>query len=79
MERIGKNINTETLDKLYLEWSQFTDARTERELELARLYDELIMQVQMKYPGETRHETALRHIRQAEAPSDNAPQQADTD
>lgn len=23
--------NTETLDKLYLEWSQFTGARTERE------------------------------------------------
>jgi hypothetical protein len=24
--------NTETLDKLYLEWSQFTKARTKREL-----------------------------------------------
>ena len=26
--------NTETLDKLYLEWSQFTQARTGREMEL---------------------------------------------
>ena len=26
--------NTETLDKLYLEWSQFTRARTGREMEL---------------------------------------------
>lgn len=25
-------MNTETLDKLYLEWSQFTEARTAREL-----------------------------------------------
>ena len=24
--------DTETLDKLYLEWSQFTDARTSREI-----------------------------------------------
>lgn len=27
-------METETLDKLYLEWSQFTKARTSRELEL---------------------------------------------
>jgi hypothetical protein len=25
---------TETLDRLYLEWSQFTDARTEREIQV---------------------------------------------
>ena len=29
-------------------------------------YNELIMAVQSKFPGETRHETALRYIRQAE-------------
>jgi hypothetical protein len=29
-------MTTETLDKLYLEWSQFTRARTERELKMAR-------------------------------------------
>lgn len=27
-------MNTETLDKLYLEWSQFTKARNEREIAL---------------------------------------------
>lgn len=30
-------MNTETLDKLYLEWSQFTRARTKRELYLVNL------------------------------------------
>ena len=30
-----EQLHTETLDKLYLEWSQFTKARTQRELELA--------------------------------------------
>jgi hypothetical protein len=29
-------------------------------------YDELLFAVGNKYPGETRHETALRYIRQAE-------------
>jgi len=29
-------------------------------------YHELIMEVANKYPGETRHETALRYIRNAE-------------
>lgn len=29
-------------------------------------YNELLMAVGKKYPGETRHETALRYIRQAE-------------
>lgn len=28
---------TETLDKLYLEWSQFTSARTSREIEMKKL------------------------------------------
>lgn len=30
-------------------------------------YNELIMAVERKFPGETRHQTALRYIRQAEA------------
>lgn len=29
-------------------------------------YDELIMQVSLKHPGETRHETAVRYLRNAE-------------
>ncbi|RWD00136.1 MAG: hypothetical protein EOS58_30615 [Mesorhizobium sp.] len=30
---------TETLDKIYLEWSQFTKARTSRELAMADMLD----------------------------------------
>lgn len=33
----GGVMNTETLDKLYLEWSQFTQARTARELQYEAL------------------------------------------
>ena len=34
-------MDTETLDKLYLEWSQFTRARTVRELEMAKALAEI--------------------------------------
>jgi len=34
-------MQTETLDRLYLEWSQFTKARTERELHLEKLIREI--------------------------------------
>ena len=63
--------NCETLNKLYLEWSQFTSARTEREIRLYLQYNELIMAVARKHPGETSHETALRYIKQAELPKNN--------
>jgi len=39
------------------------------DIESLRLYHELLLAVGEKYPGETRHETALRYIRQAEAPA----------
>lgn len=45
--------------------------------ELARLrglYEELLFAVGNKYPGETRHQTALRYIQQAEAPRGSAAQ-----
>jgi hypothetical protein len=32
-------MTTETLDKLYLEWSQFTRAKTAKEIALAKLAD----------------------------------------
>jgi len=35
-------MNTETLDKLYLEWSQFTHARTSREIEMAQALSKLV-------------------------------------
>ena len=43
--------------------------------ELERLrekYNELIFAVGMKYPGETRHETAMRYIKKAEEPAATA-------
>ena len=54
---------TETIDRLYLELSQFTKARTKSEMQL----DELLYAVERKFPGETRFETALRYIREVEA------------
>ena len=57
-----ENKETTTMDKLFLELSQFVSARTNTELK----YQELIFHVETKHPGETRHETALRYIKQAE-------------
>jgi hypothetical protein len=37
--------------------------------ELGAKYEELLYSVSMKYPNETRHETALRYIKKAEEPS----------
>ena len=36
---------------------------------ISEQYNELLMAVCRKYPGESRHETALRYIRQAESNS----------
>lgn len=66
MSKIIQMCETETIDKLYLELSQFTKARTAREIKLQRDYDELIMAVARKHHGETRHQTALRYIQEAE-------------
>ena len=33
---------------------------------ITSLYNELIMEVTQKFPGETRHETALKYIRERE-------------
>jgi hypothetical protein len=42
--------------------------------EIERKYTELIYQVESKFPMETRHETALRYIKNAEKSSSNIPQ-----
>lgn len=47
---------------------ELTTAQAEIE-RLAEKYNELIMAVARKWPDETRHQTALRYIMQAEAPS----------
>ena len=54
--------------------SELQTLRDERD-RLRRDYDELIMAVGNKYPGETRHQTALRYIQRAEEPS-NVPAKA---
>ena len=41
-------------------------AAESRAEETRRLYDELLYQVGMKYPGESRHQTALRYLQLAE-------------
>lgn len=38
---MNPSVQTETLDKLYLEWSQFTQAKTSKEIKLASLLDEI--------------------------------------
>jgi hypothetical protein len=53
---------TETIDRLFLELSQFTRARTKDEMN----YDTLIYAIQRKFPNESRFETALRYIMSAE-------------
>lgn len=54
---------TESIDKLYLELSQFTQAKTKRDLQL----EQLLYSVRRKFPGESRFDTALRYIREAES------------
>jgi hypothetical protein len=62
-----------TLDLMELE-RKAEDLKKERarraaqERKLRDNYLELTMAVKRKYPGENRHETALRYIREAEAP-----------
>ena len=44
--------NTETLDKLYLEWAQFTSARTWREIDMAAMLRTLRQRLDAgKIPG----------------------------
>ena len=43
-------------------------AEIERLRERAEKYDELIFHVETKWPNESRHETALKYIKQAETP-----------
>jgi hypothetical protein len=55
-------LDTEIIDKLFLELSQFTTAKTARDIQL----EKLLYAVEKKYPNETRFETALRYIQNAE-------------
>lgn len=44
-------------------------------IKIVKLYHELLYAVGMKWPGETRRQTALRYIRQAEEPKGGTAQQ----
>ncbi len=57
-----KKKETETIDKLYLELSQFTTAKTKNDIDLQKL----LSTVETKFPGESRFETALRYIGECE-------------
>ncbi len=61
-----KETETEIIDKLFLELRQFSKARTPDEIK----YDQLLTAVIRKFSNETRHETALRYILNAEISKD---------
>jgi DNA repair ATPase RecN len=75
---------TQERNKAVEHWQKLAELITdEQELretakaEVQRLraaYDELIMAVARKYPGESRHQTALRYIQRAETPSGESAQ-----
>jgi len=46
--------------------AEYANAESRAE-ETRRLYDELLYQVSMKHLGESRHQTALRYLRQSES------------
>ena len=45
--------------------------RADKAENLEARYNELLLAVSNKHPGETRHETALRYIRECEMPKDD--------
>jgi hypothetical protein len=68
-------------ERLTLERDRLYDREAALSAEVERLnglYHDLLMQVGMKHPGETRHETARRYIQKAEY-SDNGPSQEQSD
>ncbi len=65
--RTAANAMADTQDQLR-EGIAAKDAEIRRLKDAATKYPELIYAVGKKYPGETRHETALRYIRRAEEP-----------
>jgi hypothetical protein len=66
-------------DAIKLYYAKPVDARLAQQQaeidELKKKYGELLFAVSIKHPDKSRHETALRYIRQAEHQQDNAPEQ----
>lgn len=70
MEQIAKGLRDER--KTYSKLVKKQQAEID---ELKKKYGELLFAVSIKHPDESRHETALRYIQQAEQQQDNAPEQ----
>lgn len=49
--------------------ASLSDEQVKSLFQIKALYYELLWGVSTKYPAETRHQTALRYIREAEKPS----------
>lgn len=60
------NTEDESLDNLVIHQLKEIEHYAYQLDDLRAKYDELIMAVGNKYPNETRHQTALRYIQQAE-------------
>lgn len=54
-----------------LTWREANEGYDKALMELRRQYDELLMAVARKFPNETRHQTALRYIQEAEKRADS--------
>lgn len=83
IDRLKEIINEHDVDlPRGVEWPSFAELALmfhemqERAERAEAKYDELLMAVQRKFPGETRHETALKYIRDAETIKDCMPKQA---
>jgi hypothetical protein len=62
---MSEKFETETLDKLYLEWSQFTQARTARELNLESAIHQLTEHVSIQNGKIESQAEELKFLRQA--------------
>ena len=54
------------IDHINSRWGEVYEVQTKRIAELEAKYNELLYAVHCKYPGESRHDTALRYIRDCE-------------
>jgi hypothetical protein len=63
-------VNGATVNAAYDKIASLKQQLAEAQRDAAR-YNELLYAVAKKHPDETRHETALRYIRQAEQPKDD--------
>ena len=61
---------------LLIEMDRQNNELRARHAALVEKYNELLYSVGNKYPNESRHETALRYIRNAEKPTDNIAHQS---